>query len=72
MKYEYKTAVLQNVFQPMIKELEEKKGREIDENKAENIFKKLMKKISDEGWRIISVNEVGGIIFYTLEREIAQ
>lgn len=58
----------------MIKEIEEgkKAGREIDENKAENIFKKLMKKISDEGWRIISVNEVGGIIFYTLEREITQ
>lgn len=74
MRYEYKTAVLQNVFQPMIKEISTgtigKGRREVDEKKATDAFMKLMKKISDDGWRIISVNEIAGVIFYTLEKEI--
>lgn len=68
MKYEYKTAVLENVFQSITQA--KRSGDETQ--KAGEMFGQFMKTVTEEGWRIIAVTSLADVMIYTLERELKQ
>lgn len=68
MKYEYRTAVLENIMQSVIQAKRDNEGA-LDQQ-AGKLFQDFMRMISSEGWRIVAINQVLDVFVYTLERPI--